>query len=412
MLRKTFRPSLFALLFTLLVGHNASFAYQKDAATHTLTVSPSTNAAQNTNELRGALSFLVSRPDKTTPWRLLLNPGKYVMSAQVIAQGLQNTTIASANPASPAKLVKMPGWNSATSAEYLLNFRMGKNINLSGIEFYGQTSFATNVNPYWPDQGVYFGSCDTVKIDKNKFYNFGNSALRVATWERDPVVGVHSFNTTVTNNLFNNIYQTSTTVQDNIHGASAHYTMANNNFVNVRGSIKFASRTPGATDVHFINNVINGGDHFGLEINNYQNFEIRGNTIANIKGVAMDIYTAAGIPGFKWGDNFTIADNTIKTSRRAIRFSHEAAIDGFQNIPTNMVISNNTMSGITEPNTGVPALMEERGKVSGLQVTGNKFYSVASKKYISVTQGSTGVSILNNAVDGVAYGPQSTTASR
>jgi len=411
MIRNFFRLPLVALFFSLFLIQNPSFAFEKDATNHVITMSPGVDAAHTTADMRSAMSFLVSRPDKTTPWTLKLNPGKYVMSAEVRALNLQNTTITSADLSNPAKMIKMPGWDSATSAEYLLEVLMSKNINLTGIEFYGQTSFATNANPYWPDQGVYFGSCDTVKVDRNKFYNFGNAALRVATWEHDPVVGVHSFNTTVTNNLFNNIYQTSTTVQDNIHGATAHYVMENNTFLNLRGSVKFASRTPGATDVHVLNNTINGGDHFGLEINNFSNFEIRGNTITNIKSVAVDIYTAV-IPGFPWGDNFTIAGNTLKNVVRGIRFSHEPGTDGIQNVPTNLVLDSNVLSNVTETTSGVPAMAEINGIVNGVKVTGNKFYAITNKKYISITQGSTSVSILNNSVDGVAYGPQSTTASK
>jgi hypothetical protein len=414
MSRKSFRLPLAALLFTAftaMCSQNQSFALVKDATNHVLTMSPSTSAATNTSELRSALSLLNSRADKSTPWTLKLNPGKYVMSAQASANGLQNVVITSADPANPAKLVKMSGWNSASSGEYLLFITMAKNIAMKGLEFYGQTSFAANANPYWPDQGVYFGSSDTVKVDGNKFYNFGNSALRVSTWERDPVTGVHSSNTTVTNNLFNNIYQTSTTVQDNIHGATSNYLMQGNTFVNLRGSVKFASRTPGATGVRVINNIINGGDHFGLEINNYNNFEIRGNTISNIKGVAVNIYTGV-IPGFPWGDNFTIASNTLKNVARGIRYSHEPGSDGYQSIPKNLVIDSNTLSGVTDTSTGAPAISEVNGKVSGVKVTGNKLSSITNKKYITVTQGSTSVSILNNIVDGAAYGPQSTTASK
>jgi len=411
MTRKAFRLPLAALFFSVLLSQAPSHALVKDATNHVLTMSPSTSATTNTNELRSAMSFLASRPDKSTAWTLKLNPGKYSMSAQVSANGLQNVTITSADPAHPAQMVKMPGWDSATSAEYLLYMTMGKNVNLTNLEFYGQTSFSANANPYWPDQGIYFGSCDTVKVDHDKFYNFGNSALRVSTWERDPVTGVHSSNTTVTNNLFNNIYQTSTTVQDNIHGGSTHYLMQGNTFVNLRGSVKFASRTPGASDVHVINNTINGGDHFGLEINNYSNFEIRGNSISNIKSVAMNIYTGA-IPGFPWGDNFTITGNTLKNVARGIRYSHEPGTDGVQNVPKNLVIDSNTLSGVTEASGGIPAISEINGMVSGIKVTNNKLSSITNKKYISVTQGSTSVSILNNTVDGAAYGPQSTTASK
>lgn len=411
MIRKAFRLPLAALFFSVLLIQNPSFAFTKDATNHVLTMSPSTNASQNTTELRSAVSFLASRPDQSTPWTLKLNPGKYLMSQQVSLPTLQNVTITSADPNNPAQLVKMPGWDSATSAEYLLYFTMGKNLNLTNLEFYGQTDFAKSSDGVWPDQGVYFGSCNTIKVDHDKFYNFGNSALRVATWERDPVTGVHSSNSTVTNNLFNNIYQTSTTVQDNVHGGTSNYLMQGNTFVNLRGSVKFASRTPGATGVQVIGNTINGGSHFGLEINNYDNFTIQNNTISNIASVGIDVYTGA-IPGFPWGDNFTISGNKLQNVGRGIRYSHEPGTDGVQNVPKNLVIDSNTLAGVTETAGGVPAISEINGVVNGIKVTNNKLSSITNKSYISVMQGSTAVSILNNMVNGAAYGPQSTTASK
>jgi hypothetical protein len=410
-MRNQFRLPVMGLASVLLLQLSTAFAYQADNVNHIVTLTPNADITKTTSDMRGALGFLVNRPDKTTPWMLKLNPGQYVLSSQVSTNGLQNTVITSADLTQPAQLIKMPGWDSATSAEYLLYNTMCKNVQLIGLEFYGQTSFANSPESYWPDQGVYFGSCSVVKIDQNKFFNFGNSALRVSTWERDPVAGVDSFKTMVSNNTFNNIYQTSTTVQDNIHGGTAMSTWVNNTFLNLRGSVKFASRTPGAGNIQFFNNLIDGGDHFGLEINNYSNFELRGNTIKNIKSVAMNIYTGA-LPGFPWGDNFTITNNNISDVGRGIRFSHEPGTDGYQYVPQNLVIDNNTLTNVTETASYVPAIWVANGLVNGVQVTNNKMSAIANKKYITVTPGSTNVSMLGNLVDGVAYGLQSTTAAK
>ena len=406
-MRKLFNWPVMGLASVLVLQASAAMAYETDNVNHILTLTPNVDINKTTTDMRNALGFLVKRPDKTTPWTLKLNPGQYVLSGQVTTNGLQNTVITSADLSQPAKLIKKPGWDSASSAEYLLFNTLCQNVQLIGLEFYGQTSFATNADSYWPDQGVYFGSCNVVKVDSNKFFNFGNAALRVATWERDPVAGVDSFKTLVNNNLFNNIYQTSTTVQDNIHGGTNASTWANNTFLNLRGSVKFASRTPGAGNIEFFNNVINGGDHFGLEINNYSNFNLRGNSISNIKSVAMNIYTGS-IPGFPWGDNFTISGNTIDTVGRGIRFSHEPGSDGFQYVPQNLIIDSNTLNNVTDsPN--IPAIMVINGNVNGVSITKNKLSNIANKKYISVSTGSTNVSILDNAVDGAAFGIQSST---
>jgi hypothetical protein len=282
---------------------------------------------------------------------------------------------------------------------------MSKNVKVRGFEFYGHTSFQDSINPVWSDQGIYFGSCNNITVDNNKFYNFGNCALRVTTSEADPVKGVNSFNTRVTNNTFNNIYQIATTSNDMVHGATASYTLSSNTFVNLRGSVKFASRTEGAQDIHVLNNTINGGDHFGLEIDNYNNFEIRGNTIENIKSVAINIYTAGDkttiAKGFPWGNNFTIADNIIKSCGRGIRFSHEPFYDGYQYVPHTLVVDNNNLSTLKEPNKDVAAIQIIRGKIDGVNLTKNTMASIASKKYISLEQGCTNVSEAGNIADGV-----------
>lgn len=405
MLRKSFRYSLLSLC-SLALCQLPSFAYQTDTAARTVTVSPSSSPAANTTELRNAFNYLVNRSDKTTPWTLQFKPGKYTLSAQITVSGLQNTIITSTDTSNPAKLVKMDGWNSASSAEYLLSIRMGKKVQLLNMEFYGQTSFANGPNPYWPDQGVYFGSCDTVKIDGNKFYNFGNTALRVVTDNRDPVPGVNSFRTLVNNNTFNNIYQTATTSTDNIHGGTALATWSNNTYLNLRGSVKFASRTPGAQSIEFTGNTINGGDHYGLEIDNYTDFKIQNNTLQNIKEYAMTIYTNGSgdvmKSGFPWGDNFNISGNTLTNVGSGIRFDHRAFWDGSQNIPKNLVIDNNTIKQVTTTASYIPVITITGSVVNGVQVTNNKMSAIANKKYINIQSGSTNVNTSGNTADGAA----------
>lgn len=414
-MQKSFRHSLVVTAFSLLLTQVPSFAYQLDSANHVLNVTPSATPAATTQDLRSALSYLTKRPDKDTTWTMKFAPGKYVLAAQVSSAGLQNT-ILSSNPEAPAQLIKVNGWDSATSAEYLLSFKMANKIQLLGFEFYGQTDFANSSDSYWPDQGVYLGSCNIVKVDGNKFNNFGNAALRVVTDAHDPVVGVNSFKTLVSNNTFNNIYQTATTATDKLHGGTAQSSWINNTFYNLRGSIKFASRTPGAEKIEFLNNKVNGGDHYGLEIDNYNDFTIKGNTFQNIKQHAMTIYTngsgALMSKGFPWGDNFTISNNNINNVGYGVRYAHNAFWDGTQNIPKNIIIDSNTFSSVTNTTSYTPVISVTGGIVDGLQVTNNKMSGITNKKYIAVQAGSTNVSVLNNVVDGTAFGPQSTTASK
>jgi hypothetical protein len=387
-----------------------------DKTNHVVSVSPSSTQAATTTDLRNAFTYLVNRPDKTTTWTMKFAPGQYTLTAEVLATGLQNTVVTSADLAHPAQLIKMQGWNSATSGEYLLYFRMGDHVQLIGMEFYGQTDFANGPTPYWPDQGVYFGSCNVVLVDSNKFFNFGDAALRVVTDAHDPVPGVHSFKTMVSNNIFNNIYQTATTATDTIHGGTAQSTWYRNTFVNLRGSIKFASRTPGAQTIEFFSNLVNGGDHYGLEVDNYNDFKIQNNTFQNLKEYAMTIYTNGSgdlmKSGFPWGDDFNISNNIIQNVGYGIRYAHNPFWDGTQNIPKNLVISNNTISGVANTASYVPVITVTGGAVNGVQINNNKLSGIKTKNYINVQSGSTNVSVLNNTVDGVAYGDQSTTASK
>jgi hypothetical protein len=395
--------SAFLSVSSMALTQLPSFAYTVDKVNHVVNVQPGSSPSATTSEVRGAVAYLTSRADKDTLWTLKFAPGKYIMTLQVTSSGLKNT-ILSSDPAAPAQIIKVAGWDSATSSEYLMKFSYANKVQLNGFEFYGQTSFANGPTAYWPDQGVYFGSSNVVKIDSNKFYNFGNSALRVVTDQRDPVAGVNSFKTLVSNNLFNNVYQTATTSTDKLHGGTAMSTWINNTFVNLRGSVKFASRTPGATTIEFLNNTINGGDHYGLEIDNYQNFTIKGNILQNIKQYGMTIYTNGDgnlmSRGFPWGDNFNISNNSLTNIPYGIRFDHRAFWDGTQNIPKNLVIDGNTFTKITNTTSYTPVIQVTGGAVNGVQITNNKMSQITNKKYYSVIQGSTNLNILNNTVDG------------
>jgi hypothetical protein len=390
------------LTYALWVQTLPVWAYQIDQSKHIITVSPT---GDYNTDARKALSYLLQRADKETLWTFQFNPGKYYMSRPLYGVGLKNVQFAS-NPENPAMLIK---GEQFTESEYLIYLRMSEKIGVRGFQFYGNTLFKTNNNPVWPDQGLFFGSCRNVTIDRNHFYNFGNAALRVTTSESDPVKGVNSFDTVVSENTFNNIYQISTTSNDEAHGATARYWLKNNTIVNLKGSIKFASRTPGAQDVHIMNNNINGSEHYGLEIDNFDNMEIVGNTLQNIKGIAINIYTNPRVSkGFNWGNNFNISDNQIHNVRRGIRFSPDPSADGYKPVPKNLQIINNTLSEITESDPHVSAISIVNGVVNGVKVTDNKISSVKNRKFITISKGSNPITQINNTADGKALANQST----
>lgn len=380
-----------------------SFAYTVDKTNHVVNVTPGSSPAATTTDLRNAFNYLSGRTDKTTQWTMKFAPGNYVLSAQVAITGLQNTIISS-DPKNQAHLSKVAGWNSASSAEYLLYFRMAQNVQLLGFHFTGSTDFSKSVDGVWPDQGVYFGSCNIIKVDSNTFDNFGDAALRVVTDAHDPIAGVNSFKTEVSNNKFNNIYQTATTATDMLHGGTAQSTWINNTYTNLRGSAKFSTRTPGGQTIQFLNNVINGGNHYGLEIDNYSNFQIQGNTFENIQEYAMTIYTNGSgdlmKSGFPWGDGFTISKNIINNVGYGIRYDHRPFWDGTQNTPKNLVIDSNTITGVTNTTSYTPVITVTGGPVNGVQVTNNKMSQITNKNFISILSTCTNVTKTNNSGNG------------
>ena len=390
----------FILMLFTTMPFTKIYAYETDNKNNIITVSPSNDPIATTQDLQKAITYLSGRPDTNQQWAIKLKPQKYFLTQQISTTGLKNTTITSFDASQPAQLIKAPNWDSAKSGEYILSLRMCDHITISNIEFYGQTDFSKSVNSFWPDQGVYIGSCNIVNIDSNKFYNFGNAALRVVTDAKDPVKGVNSFKTHVTHNTFNNIYQTATTATDLVHGGTAQSTWDYNTFYNIRGSIKFASRVEGAKHIEFFNNTINGGDHFGLEVNNYNDFKIKGNTIKNIKDAAITIYTGAADivkNGFPWGDDFIITNNDIEKCGRGIRYSHEAFPDGSNNTPQNLVINDNTVENLSDPNT--PAIFIGNGVIDNLQMNNNQLLSITNKKAIELGKDVHIINAQNNTLD-------------
>lgn len=402
-MKKSLGLSLAGLFSVIILQNGSALAYQLDAPNRTISMSPGTSASATTSDFKNMLNYLANRKDPANKWTVKLAPGKYYITSQMTVRNLQNVDFVS-NMNNPAQLVKDKVWNATTGGEYLLSVTFSKNISMTGMQFYGQTDYSKSPAPVWPDQGIYFGSCNGVLVKNNGFFNIGNSALRVATNERDPIRGVNSFNTTVTNNLFNNVYQLSTTTTDQLHGGTANYLLQSNVFYNLRGSIKFASRTAGAKDIKILNNKVNGGDHYGLEINNYNNVEIRGNQLQNIKEFAMNIYNNVNAVGsFNWGENYTIADNVVTNVGKGLRFSTEPYSNGTKVNGKNLKIDNNTFNGVTATNYGGAAIAQINGNIAGLTITRNKLSNIANKRYINFSTGSSGVVYNSNLVNGAAY---------
>jgi len=371
-------------------------AYSLDLRQHSITIHNTGDAA---NQINSALTYLANRSDQDTPWTVRFDGGKYVLNRTIGANYLKNVTLLS-DRKSPAILVK----GSNFASEYLFYTRFSHNVSIKGFDFYG-LSRVYNPNNYlpgstvrvWNDQGLYFGSSNGVVVNMNRFFSFGNAAVRITTTERDPVRGVNSFNSEVTQNYFNNVFQVTTTSNDTIHGGSANYLFQGNTFDDLRGSVKFASRTAGATNVTIRHNNIRSSSTDGLEIVGYVNMDISNNTFQNIARNAINCYSnGLATTGFQWGDNLTFRNNIVNNTGGGFRFSADAYADGFMPVPANVTFSNNRFSNLTG---NAPVITLLKSSFPGLTITDNTFSNIPSKKYVYLQQQSPNMTFANNKAE-------------
>lgn len=393
--------NLFSLIGFSLIGlpqaESASNAiYTINPTAHAIAIHNTGDAA---TQINSALNYLANRADKGTPWTVTFDGGKYVLSKRIGADKLQNVSLVS-DPKNPAILVKAQGFNT----EYLFYTRFSQNISIRGFDLYGLSRVYKESNytsdpqaPVWVDQGLYFGSSNGVIVNMNRFFSFGNAAVRITTTERDPVPGVNSFNSQVTQNYFNNVFQVSTTSNDTIHGGTANFLFQGNTFDNLRGSVKFASRTPGATNVIIRHNSIRSSSADGLEIVGYNNLEVSNNIFQNIARNAVNCYSnGRSSAGFQWGDNLSFKNNTVNNTGGGFRFSADPFMDGFQPVPTHVSFTDNTFSNLTG---NAPAITLLNSVFPALVITNNQFSNIPSKKYVYIQQKTADMNFQNNKAD-------------
>lgn len=387
----------FAPCVTLLssAADSPTQAYTIDNQARTITIQPTADAATQINNV---LAHLNRRPDQNNMWTVKFQPGRYLLNKSIRLDRLQNVSLVS-DRRNPAILRKDP---ATFKNEYLFYTRFSKNVAISGFDIYGLSIefkpelYATSTNYIWHDQGLYFGSCNGVMVNENRFFNFGNAALRITTTEADPVPGVNSFNSTVLRNYFRNVYQVTTTSNDTIHGGTSNYYFMGNTFDELRGSLKFASRTAGATDVRVHFNNIRSGNTDGIEIVGYNNLEVYKNKIQNVARHAINCYSnGRSGNGFQWGDNLRFISNEISGANWGLRFSADAFGDGYHPSPNNVAIEKNLFSNIKGPS---PAIALSNGTFKAPTIMDNKLNNILSKQYISPGN-SVNPKIANNMAD-------------
>lgn len=238
----------------------------------------------------------------------------------------------------------------------LLDLRYGKELSIRRLHFEGQLT--DKIEPHlWWDNGVFLGSVNHTRITQNRFSHFGDSALTIATDPKETRKGIQSRHHWVKDNHFYNITQTSTTSEG---GGSQHYQFTDNVAEHVKGSIKFATRKKGASDLIIKNNRITSAgrkhgldSNHGLEVEGYQNVLIQGNTLSNGKGVGITIRSSQGIHSqgaYDWG-NVKVMNNTVSKYRQGIYVSNLASKkDGKVGTASRIVIKNNRLENMWNGN--------------------------------------------------------------
>jgi hypothetical protein len=225
-------------------------------------------------------------------------------------------------------------WQKANPfrGEYLFMTRLSNGVAFNNLVFKGNT---TNRHAYrWGESGIYLGSSNGIVIERNRFYDFGDAAIRV-TSSNKMARGVSSSNSVVKDNYFENVTQITTTSNQNGYGGSIGYLLENNEFRNLKGSVKFATRMPGAAQIIVLNNRISGvpalSTSVGIEVVGYSNVFIEDNEISDCGGFAMNIYSNPGrnIRGFDWG-NYLIRGNRVESCAKGIRVSVQPFADGYR----------------------------------------------------------------------------------
>lgn len=378
------------------VLHQAYNARQGVAAATTYTVTPTGDRHAVTQRY---LTALADRSDKATPWTLQFAPGTYDLPDQWTVTGLQNVHLTSQDPANPATLTKGPGW----SGEYLVWLYHGSDIRVSHLNFVGDfVDDPGDHGAHWHDQGVWFASCHDTRVDHCSFSDIGNAAIRHNTG-LDDEPGVHSWNHVVEDNTFVNCWQVTTTQEGDVdHGGSHDWTVRHNTFTRMRGSVKFASRTPGAHTAKILHNTWTDAADTPIELCSVDDVEIRGNSFTNTGGSLVNAYTndVRGVRGFTWAHGITFADNTSHGSRDGFRLAMNRYGDGYQPSGSNLVVRNNTIAGVSSTDTAQATVRVVYGGVAGVVLADNRFSRIENDTPRSFDRACTGISIAGNTLDG------------
>jgi len=172
----------------------------------------------------------------------------------------------------------------------------GVNQATKTITFANSNALSVNLNgaactSIGGDDGLDVESVQNALIEHCFFRHCGDSAIRICSnpgyfqgkTESLPDAGVSTSQIVLRDCDIFNCYQTSTTASNQyMVGGARDVVFENNKFSYLRGSVKFASRTAGATNIHLIGNIITSSDNHGFEIDSTSDLFIERNTIMNV----------------------------------------------------------------------------------------------------------------------------------
>lgn len=214
------------------------------------------------------------------------------------------------------------------SAPWVVNFSNTLSGNLSN----------NAVTSIGGDDGFDFSSVRHANIHDGSIRHCGDSALRVesngayygAQTTSNPLGGVSNEQIVVERNDFFNCYQTSTTAQSTMVGGAKNIAFLNNTFEYHRGSVKFATRVPGARGIRIWGNTIISSDNHGLEIGSICDLDIMGNSISNVFNQGIFIVTDDAQTGVSGITAATTATNSsvVVTSNSTFKVGMTGNLSG------------------------------------------------------------------------------------
>jgi len=284
---------------------------------------------------------------------LHIPPGVYDFSSMVGVVGLSNFKF----ECDPGAIFRKKAAMDDGFNEYFFTIVQSTNVTFEGCRFEGLTTSATEYNA--GEQGITCLSCDGFYVSHNYFKDIGDAAVRSSSY---PTGGVPSVNTWITNNVFENISQITTTPASGSVQGTSNIWVVNNKFIDIKWSVKMCTRATGASGIHIIGNEINNSDEAnltnhdtgisaaatgaGVELCSVSDVWVENNHITDSRAAAIHTYTNPSVNHFDWG-NWHISGNTIKNSPVGIKVNNQAGLDGLYGTASAINVHDNTIIDIT-----------------------------------------------------------------